>query len=55
MTPELHKRIEKATRIMAKAGFSVRDLDLVASMRAVSKAMISFKDVIESELVSYYI
>lgn len=47
MTPELHKRIEEATKIMAKAGVSFRDL--AASMRAASKAMISFKDVIERE------
>lgn len=47
MTEELHKRIEEATRIMAQAGFSIRDL--ATTMYAVSVAMISFKDIIERE------
>ena len=45
MTPELHKRIEKTTKIMAQAGISMRDC--AEAMRKTAKAMISFKDIIE--------
>lgn len=44
MTPELHKRIEKATEIMAKAGLSM--CECAAAMRKAGKAMIIFKDCI---------
>lgn len=44
MTPELHKRIEEATKIMAKAGLSM--CECAAAMRKAGKAMITFKDCI---------
>jgi len=47
MTPEQHKRIEEATKIMAQAGISVRDC--AEAMRKIAKAMISFEDVISRE------